>query len=150
MEAPVIGFKINDAKKLFFDKKAVMSAKERAEKKVLGRFGAFVRRDARSSIRKRKAVSKPGKPPTDRTGLLKKFIFFVYDKTIGSVVIGPARLNTTKNKKAPELLEVGGTSKLMFHGKKTPADYKARPYMGPAFESNKQKHMPGMWKDSLK
>jgi len=38
--------------KLFFNSKAVIDATERTERRVLSRFGAFVRRRARSSIRK--------------------------------------------------------------------------------------------------
>src|SRR5690606_6172596 len=58
---PVSGMKITE---LFFDRKAVTSRVDKATRKVLSRFGAFVRRTARSSIRKRKKTSQPGSPPS--------------------------------------------------------------------------------------
>ena len=89
----MIGMKLSKAKLSFFDSKAVTGAVDKATRRVLSRFGAFVRRGAKSSIRKRKRVSKPGEQPSSHTGLLKKFIFFGYDRSRSSVVIGPARLN---------------------------------------------------------
>ena len=82
----MIGLRIDRVKGLFFDSKKVVNATTRAERKVLSRFGAYVRRSARSSIRKRKKVSEPGKPPSSHTGLLKRFIFFAYDPGRKSVV----------------------------------------------------------------
>lgn len=146
----MIGYKVSDAKKLFFDKAKVLTASEKAEKKVLSKFGSFVRRDARKAIRKRKKSSKPGASPTNQTGLLKKFIFFVYDKTLGSVLVGPAKLNTSKHQNTLEVIEAGG--KVIVEKDREPmeVDYAARPFMAPAFQSNKNRHMPGMWKDAIK
>src|SRR5690606_28852572 len=101
----MIGFEIT---RLFFDRKAVTSRVDRATRRVLSRFGAFVRRTARSSIRKRKRTSEPGKPPSSHTGMLKKFIFFGYDPRRDSVVIGPVRLSQKGRGEAPSLLEYGG------------------------------------------
>ena len=86
----MIGF---DIKRMFFDRQAVISKVDAATRRVLSRFGAFVRRSAKSSIRKRKKAAPPGQPPSSHTGLLKKFIFFGYDADRRSVVIGPTRLN---------------------------------------------------------
>ncbi|NLY02726.1 MAG: hypothetical protein GXY83_42275 [Rhodopirellula sp.] len=77
----MIAYRINAAKGFFFDSARVVKATSRAERKVLSRFGAYVRRGARSSIRKRKTVSEPGQPPSSHAGLLKKFIFFAYEPT---------------------------------------------------------------------
>ena len=52
-----------------------------------------VRTTARHSIHKRKRTIAPGEPPSSHTGLLRRFIFFGYDRERRSVVIGPARLN---------------------------------------------------------
>ena len=87
---PAIGMKLNQAKGLFFDRQPVLNAVSRSERRVLSKFGAFVRRGARSSIRKRKSVSEPGSPPSSHTGLLRKMIFFVYEPARASVVIGPS------------------------------------------------------------
>jgi phage gpG-like protein len=130
-------------KSMFFDRKAVMSAVDTTTRKVLSKFGAFVRTTARHSIKKRKSAAPAGSPPSSHTGLLKKFIFFGYDKDAKSVVIGPAKLNT--GTEAPHTLEYSGVTKVK--GRK--AHIKARPYMHPAFESEKDK-LPAMWRDSIR
>jgi len=55
-----------DITNMFFDSKKVVSATDRATRRVLSRFGAFVRRTAKQSIRKRKKVSQPGSPPSSK------------------------------------------------------------------------------------
>jgi len=141
-----------DYKSTFFDRKAVMDKVDRATRKVLSRFGAFVRTAARSSIRRRKTPSAPGQPPSSHTGLLKKFIFFGYEPEKRSVVIGPARLNQ-KIGNAPEALEHGGMSIVLAGSRKNKSqrrvDIQARPYMGPAMEKEKHK-LPSMWAGSVK
>lgn len=136
-------------KKLFFDRQAVISKVDAATRKVLSKFGAFVRRSAKSSIRKRKKPAPPGQPPSSHTGLLKKFIFFGYDPERQSVVIGPTRLNQKGRGEAPPLLEYGGKATLVRRGKKKRTTYKARPYMGPAFEKEKPQ-LPAMWRGSVR
>ena len=145
----MIGMNFNAAKSMFFTSPAVRGAVDRATRRVLSRFGAYVRRSARSSIRKRKKVSEPGKPPSSHTGLLRKFIFFGYDRADQTVVIGPVPLRSKPE--APELLEHGGRvhRKVGKRRRRVRAmTYRPRPYMGPAFEINKPK-LPAMWKDSV-
>lgn len=137
----MFGFEIT---KMFFDKKAVTSKTDRATRKVLSRFGAFVRRTARQSIRKRKKPAPPGSPPSSHIGLLKKFIFFGYDPRNESVVIGPVRLDQKGRGEAPRLLEHGGIGAA---GKKR-VRYRPRPFMLPAFEKE-QPTLPAMWRDSI-
>lgn len=120
------------------------SAVDKATRKVLSRFGAFVRTAARSSIRRRKRTSRPGEPPTSWTGLLRKFLFFSFDHHSRSVVIGPVRLNR-KQGEAPRLLEHGGPAVR----RNRRVVYAPRPYMGPAFE-NEQSQLPDLWRDSIK
>ena len=143
----MIGIKINQARGLFFDRQAVTGATDRAERRVLSRFGAFVRRGARSSIRKRKSVAPPGSPPSSHTGLLRKNIFFTYEPSRSSVVIGPIRLNKPMN--APELLEHGGRATRRRRGKNVQVTYRPRPYMGPAFDQELPQ-LPAMWRDSVR
>jgi len=141
--------------KLFFDRKAVLSATDRAARKVLSRFGAFVRTTARHSIRKRKAISQPGSPPSSHVGLLRKLIYFGYDAGRKSVVIGPAPLHRTAE--APPLLEYGGRAlrkdlpgrQAGRKGKNVVATYRPRPYMGPAFEKERPK-LPALWAGSVR
>jgi hypothetical protein len=129
---------------LFFDKQAVRDKVDVGTRRVLSKFGAFVRRTARRSIRPRKRISNPGAPPSSHLGLLKKFIFFGYEPTARSVVIGPVRLSQNGRGEAPALLEHGGTGKI---GKRR-ARYRPRPFMGPAFQKELPK-LPAMWRDSI-
>jgi len=142
----MIGF---DVKKLFFDRAAVTSRVDQASRRVLSRFGAFVRRTAKGSIKKRKAASRPGTPPSSHTGLLKRFIFFAYEPALRSVVIGPMRLNQRNRGDAPSLLEYGGRTTLVRRDKELRRTYRPRPYMGPAFEKERPK-LPDMWRGSIK
>jgi hypothetical protein len=144
---PVIGLKFNQAKALFFDRQPVMNAVSRAERRVLSKFGAFVRRRARSSIRKRKAISEPGKPPSSHTGVLRQTIFFVYEPQRASVVIGPVELN--RGTEAPRLLEHGGQAVRREGQKRVRMTYRPRPFMGPAYEREVPK-LPALWRDSVR
>ena len=138
-----------EIKQLFFDSPKVVRAVDRTTRRVLSKFGAFVRRTARSSIRKRKRISEPGSPPSSHSGLLKKFIFFGYDPAKRSVVIGPERLTQRGRGEAPHLLEYGGTGSVQRKGKRRRAKVRARPFMGPAFEKEEPK-LAAMWRDSIK
>ena len=149
----MIGLKLDQTKGLFFDRAEVMRATSRAERRVLSRFGAFVRRSARSSIRKRKGISQPGRPPSSHTGLLRKFIFFAYQVQSRSVIVGPVRLNR-KVGDAPAALEHGGTSRVVEGSRRSGRRVRTirvrpRPYMQPAFEKEKEK-LPQMWRDSVR
>lgn len=134
---------------LFFDSPKVVRAVDKSTRKVLSKFGAFVRRTAKQSIRKRKKSSAPGSPPSSHTGLLKRFIFFGYDPQKRSVVIGPTRLTENNRGEAPSILEYGGRTTVNSGTKKTRVRIRPRPFMGPAFEKEKP-NLPSMWKDSVK
>jgi hypothetical protein len=93
----------------FFDKPAVTNALDKATLDALSRSGAFVRRTAKGLIRNRKRSSKPGQPPSNRTGFLREFIYFAYDDKRQAVVVGPARLNGRAARNlAGRTLEFGG------------------------------------------
>ncbi len=102
--------------KIFFDTKRVMSASDKATRINLSQFGAFAMTDSRKSLPRRKKASKPGRPPSNVTGLLKRFIFFSYDPIEQSVIIGPAKTNQLffnsdgqpVKGTVPEALEYGG------------------------------------------
>ena len=140
-----------DFKRMFFDSKTVRSKTDRATRRVLSRFGAFVRQSARRSIRKRKGRSKAGTPPSSHVGLLKRFIFFGYDVARRSVVIGPLRLTKKGRGKAPQILETGGRAMIFSPKKKRMirSRFQPRPYMGPAFRKEKP-NLPRLWRDSIK
>ena len=135
-------------KDMFFDSKKVLSAVDRATRKVLSKFGAFVRTTARHSIRKRKAASRPGEPPSSHVGTLRRLIFFGYDVERKSVVIGPTPFRSEAE--APPLLEYGGRAPRKDRkGKRVTATYRPRPFMGPAFEREQPK-LPAIWANSVK
>lgn len=143
----LIGFK--EAKSAFFDRAAVMSYASTATRARLSRFGSYVRTVAKRSIRKRKGSSAPGSPPHGHgQELLRRFIFFAYDKPKNSVVIGPTRINGGAGE-APALEEYGGTTIRYRHGKPTTAIYAKRPYMQPAFEAGKR-NLKEIWSGSVR
>lgn len=142
--------KINTAKSMFFDR-VLINAVDRATIRALSKMGSFVRTSARTSIKKRKKSSAPGEPPKSHTGLLKKFIFFGYDSSRRSVVVGPVRLNRHSGGAAPSVLEYGGTTNIAAT-KNMPAMRVAiepRPFMGPALAANQPK-FPGLWANSVR
>lgn len=133
--------------RMFFDRPEILAKVDAATRRVLSKFGAFVRRAAKGSIRSRKKPSAPGSPPSSHTGLLKRLIFFGYDPSQKSVVIGPAPLRSTVE--APPLLEYGGFARRKGpDGKPVTATYAPRPFMGPAF-GEECKNLPPLWRDSI-
>jgi hypothetical protein len=130
---------------MFFDRKEITQKVDARTRKVLSKFGAFVRKTARQSIRKRKGTSQPNQPPFSHTGLLRKFIFFGYDSGKRSVVVGAVKISG-KSGKAPSALEHGGRVSLP-NGKNV--KIKPRPFMQPAFEKELPK-VKSLWNNSIK
>jgi hypothetical protein len=80
----------------FFDRPAVVGRLTIARRKALTKAGAYVRKRARSSMRRRKSASKPGSPPSAHesgSAPSLKTILFAYDEQIDGVVVGPVKLN---------------------------------------------------------
>lgn len=145
---PVIGVRLSQVKRLFFDRQKVLSKVSRAERRVLSRFGAYVRQDAKRRIRRRKRPSQPEESPTNQTGLFKRHIYFLFDPDRRSVVIGPTRLSTGHD--APATLEYGGPAVVeTSDGEPVRVAIEQRPYMGPAFRQERSK-VPAMWRDSVR
>ncbi len=143
----MIGITFQQAKQGFFDRGKVQRSVDAATRRVLSKFGAFVRQRAKSSIRSRKGISLPGSPPSSHVGLLKKFILFAYDPGRKSVVIGPTLIRA--DSVAPRLLEHGGETTLETKRGAQRARYRPRPFMGPAFVAE-QSQLPGLWKNSVR
>jgi hypothetical protein len=153
MEKPLLKIK-----SLFFDKAGVINKVDAATRKVLSKFGAFVRTTAKHSIRKKKGPSAPGTPPNSHVGLLKKFIFFSYEPEHRNVVIGPTLLSSKKSggsNTVPGVLEYGGkTQRVVWDDtekkrKNKNVTIQSRPFMHPAFDRELPK-LPAMWKNSVK
>jgi len=135
------------AKNFFFDRAAVQNMMDAKTAKALSRAGAFIRQRARTSIRSRKKISQPGQPPSSHVGDLKRLIWFAYEPTSQSVVIGPMRF---KQGEAPNLLEFGGqATRQRRGGAKHIAVYRPRPFMGPAMEKELPQ-LPSYWAKSVK
>lgn len=117
----------------FFSSAEVISRMDKSRLRNLRKFGAFVRRASKSSLRysKKGKSSTAGSPPkvhrSDRftrskvnkkTGKttkrslspLRELIFFTYDAQTESVVVGPMGFRDSKAKqRTPGVLEKGGT-----------------------------------------
>ena len=151
-----VGFKVKD---FFFDKKKIERDQNRKQGRFLARFGAIVRRGVKTLLRKKggksNQSSKPGEPPRQQTGLLRRSIFFAYQRSQKSVVIGPVVLSGASNGKVPESLEEGGSivlrefnpSTKTRSGKKQTKRIAPRPYMGPEFADQK-KRISSIWRDA--
>lgn len=118
----------------FFDAKKVVREVNRARRKALFGAAAYIRRVARTSMKraKRKSVgplkrdsrgkflagrkvrvgSKPGNPPHTREGSVRNLLKFAHDSAAGSMVIGPEYAPKASNRQTrttiPNVLEFGG------------------------------------------
>lgn len=130
-----MGSNLAQVKRLFFDRKSVLDATDKATRAALSRFGAFVRTRSRTSIRTKKGISPPGSPPFSHRGTLKKGILFAYDPGRKSVVIGPTQMGRSGD--GARVLEEGGTVRLPLGpgGKAVACAFRPRPYMQPAFQA---------------
>jgi len=137
-----------EIKRWFFDRRVAIDRVDAATRRVLSKFGAYVRRSARSSIRKRKRPSAPGRPPSSHTGLLRKFIYFAFDPDRRSVVVGPVQLHRRASG-VPLVLEYGGRTTVRSYRQARKVTILPRPYMRPAFEKNKTM-LPAMWTGSVR
>jgi phage gpG-like protein len=134
------------AKDFFFDRKSVQRAIVPAKLKFLSKVGAFVRRSAQTSMRYRKKASTPGQPPSahkEHGALLRKLLWFAYDPSNDSVVVGPVA--ASRRAEAPRLNEFGGNA--LRRGKTV--TYPARPFMAPALAKEEPK-LPFYWTNSVR
>lgn len=134
---------------MFLDRREVQQRVDAADRRGLMRAGAAVRLTARRSIRKRKSISQPGKPPHSHEGTLRRLIFFAFDRDAESVVIGPLARRTRTGSHGAALLEAGGTVvRSGRRGRRRLLRYRPRPFMGPALEKSRPR-IPDFWRDSL-
>lgn len=132
----------------FFDRAKVMAAVDKAFIRNMARSGALVRKIMRQSMRKRKKSAETGKPPSAHGNpKLKDLIFFAYDSSDKSTVIGPVLFAKGE---APELLEKGGTIVRKGRGGKSRAmHYRGNAFAAPALETAAPK-LPAIWANSVK
>lgn len=149
---------LNSRLKTSFQSARVMSRTASVAMRALIRQAAFIRKVAKSSIRKPKGTktqSDPGNPPYSHTGLLRQHIYFDADRVAGAVLVGPAKLNNVRQFQAPppQVLEEGGVIKGQFVRSSSPSARRyetriaPRPYMRPAFEKS-QKRLKDFWQQA--
>lgn len=139
------------SKNFFFDRAAVQMLLTKAELRFLSKGGAFVRQRAKTSIRKRRGISRPGEPPSSHNGDLRNNIWFALDSSRRSAVIGPVGF---KNSNAPEVLEHGGIATVVsrdphtrqFRAHQVPMA--ARPFMEPAL-AKEASRLPELWRGAF-
>lgn len=124
---PIITFEAN-IKDRFFDREKVVQQIGRANVRKLSKIGAFVRRRARTSLRRgprrrikgRTVPSAPGSPPRvwsrDSFATLKNILFGL-SRDGNAVLIGPRKVPSSKlsgssAQTVPELLEHGGSAQV--------------------------------------
>lgn len=113
-------------KKFFFTADAVTKRLEKAKLTALRRFGGYLAKTAKRSMRYRKGPSAPGQPPSahknkrraalkkmgramNNGALLRELLFFAYDPTTDTVVVGPQGFAAKgSNVPTPQLHEEGG------------------------------------------
>lgn len=150
-----------EMKKFFFDRKVVQNAVDKQQRRAISRSLAFVRRRARSLLRRRKRVSAAGSPPSVHSDPGLKTILFAYDMRTKGGIVGPVKLNkvsmtSTGPVPIPGVMELGGSLRIQetqsntdgrwyrrnLRSKMRPGQkkrtrtvkYPARPFMGPALE----------------
>lgn len=149
----------------FFDRKRVMRSVDKERRKRLSKAGAFVRRGARSKIKKPgvrrvrrrgsgfdPTISKPGRPP--RTHVKGKrsirLILFAWNAASESVIVGPVRFSNKLGVNVPRVLEKGGRSRFQQKsGDIAQSFVQPRPVMGPTLEEEAPK-FPDLFRDSVR
>ncbi len=143
----------------FFDRAKVQRAMHKDNLKRLSKIGAYIRRRARHSLVRRKAISMPGRTPSVRSRdsfQTLKNILFAASPTWESVIVGPVAIPSMALKNSnrgtvPALMELGGNNRItmtllggmwvlgdarskyrLAETKEVSANYPARPFMGPA------------------
>jgi len=133
------------------DEGKIRREEDRWAKRFLSRFGAFVRRAVRSSMRRRPRgkYSTPPKPPFAHDNLYRDSILFEVARPARSVAIGPRDYAA----EFAELHEFGGVK---LGGRRGERVYPARPHIGPGFEKGmedmKRKAsdpLPRMWHNAV-
>lgn len=114
------GFTVDYSIKNFFvDRQKIENAAQRGNVKALGKAGGYLRKAARSQLRRRKKASLPGQSPSvhskDNVATLKNILFGVDARQL-SLIVGPVGLNQKSvdggalvSGTVPGTLEFGGT-----------------------------------------
>ncbi len=126
---------------LRIDSRRIMRQVDRRNTQMLSRFGAFVRTSARSSLRRTKKSSVPGKPPRVHSvhpaGTSKNIRFFVNPRAF-NVIVGPLKFRNAVGRDVPRTMEEGGTVWVKKgkgrSARRVAVRVQPRPFIKPAFD----------------
>jgi hypothetical protein len=147
-------------KKSKFDRRVMVEQIGKDNARAMNKMGAFVRRNARSKLRRRKKSAAPGQPPSvhssHKVATLKN-IQFAYDQQTLSTVVGPMPFESRSLESNSEgtgagLQERGGQAvfrqrRASRNGRPRPkrvATFAKHPFIGPAGEEESKK-FPSLW-----
>ncbi len=141
----------------FFNPKAFASPVDKASQKILSQFGAYTCGVAKRLIKTKPADqhSSGGNAPYGHEGTTryKDFIFFFYDASKKTVVMGAVLLPRKDQQKVPQTLERGGVATItQFEGghlKAKTVRYEPRPHMQTAFDIVVKKFLPKLIEGSI-
>lgn len=165
-----------DVRDLFFDRERIRVRLDAQKRKRLSKAGAYVRRTARTLLRRQTPRPAPQPPATHSPEPNLRTVLFAYDPHAETVVAGPVRLRKRLKKSTqptvPALLEHGGssevteyaeehtlqwkpaaqffprTSRRKFAVRRRMAVYEPRPFMGPALSHN-QDQFPELFRNCI-
>jgi hypothetical protein len=118
----------------------VFKAIQRKAQRVLFRTGAYARKAMQRRMRRRKKASRPGDAPSAHENpLIKKRLFYGYDPTSESIVVGPETFKPPKGHRLAggqrsivEVLDAGGSIvRSNRDGESIRAQIEPRPIAGP-------------------
>lgn len=148
-----------DMAKMAFNPKVFDAPVDKAKRKILSEFGAYVRTIAKNSIKTmpKEVHAKPGQAPYGHDGSTryKDWIFFFVDHAASEVVIGAVALPRKDQTLIPNVLENGGQTQIpkRSSGGKvigyTTVMQQSRPHMSQAFEKAKKEKLPKLIEGSI-
>lgn len=144
-----------DASKMMFDTGAFRNAVRRAKRKILSKWGAYVRTVAKNSIKTGgdDQHSQPGSTPIGHNGKTryKDFIFYFFDAGSDEVIVGAVLLPRKDRTKVPGALECGGETEITLRGRRgtKTVTMAARPHMKPAYDKANEKLLPELIANSI-
>lgn len=142
---------------IHFNAKAILTPAEKAQKKLLDKFGGFTKRTQQNSLKRGKPGprggkqrSKPGQPPLRHSSRpdIKNTVFYFVDLAAKDVVIGMVLLSGKPRggRAMPGVLEHSGPASIKtgVRGKERTVNVEARPSSTPAFQKTIKKQLPGL------
>ena len=138
------------------DRRSIERSIQAGAKTALNKSGAYIRRSAKASIKRRKrGISEPGQPPISHTGAIKR-ILYAYDPRTRTVVVGPLPFGL----RGAGVLEYGGVTRVKQPVPTSGGGYRiriikmlirARPFMRPALSREAASgKLASAWKNVMK